>query len=91
MQHNEDIPACSKGRPPGTVRSKQRMARKIRTKKGRETHRKLKWMVEPVFSQIKACRGFRQFLLRRLQKMQGEWILVCLTHDLLKACHAKSV
>ena len=60
------------------------MARKLRTKKGRETYRKRKWMVEPVFGQIKECRGFRQFLLRSLEKMQGEWTLMCLTHNLLK-------
>ena len=89
LKHNEDIAACAKGRPPGTLTSKQRMARKLRTKKGRETYRKRKWMVEPVFGQIKACRGFRQFLLRSLNKMQGEWTLVCLTHNLLKAFHAK--
>gem|GEM_PF-2912079 len=42
----------------------------------------------PVFSQhsgqIKAGLGFRNFLLRSLEKMQGEWNLVCLTHNLLK-------
>ena len=34
--------------------------------------------------QIKACLGFRKFLLRGLQQMQGEWKLVCLVHNLLK-------
>jgi len=29
-------------------------------------------------------RGFRQFLLRGLEKMRGEWRLICLTHNLLK-------
>ena len=42
-------------------------------------------MVEPVFGQIKQARGFRQFLTRGLQKMQAEWQLFCLTHNLLKA------
>ncbi len=32
----------------------------------------------------KQARGFRQFLLRGLQKVQGEWALVCLTHNILK-------
>jgi hypothetical protein len=41
-------------------------------------------IVEPPFGQIKHCRGFRQFLLRGLEQMQGEWKLVCLTHNLLK-------
>ena len=40
--------------------------------------------VEPVFGQIKEGRGFRQFLLRRLEKVQGEWSLICTGHNLLK-------
>jgi hypothetical protein len=40
--------------------------------------------VEPVFGQIKEGRGFRRFLLRGLQKIRGEWRLVCLTHNVLK-------
>ena len=40
--------------------------------------------VEPVFGQIKQGRGFRQFLLRGLQKVKGEWSLICTTHNLLK-------
>jgi transposase len=91
LKHSEKIPECAKGRTPGDLTPKQLMARKLRTKKGRETYRKRKWMVEPVFGQIKACRGFRQFLLRSLEKMQGEWTLVCLTHNLLKAFQAQPV
>ena len=40
--------------------------------------------VEPVFGQIKAGRGFRQFLLRGLEKVNGEWSLICTGHNLLK-------
>ena len=39
-------------------------------------------MVEPVFGQIKQAMGFRQFLLRGLAKVQAEWQLVCLPHNL---------
>ena len=42
--------------------------------------------VEPVFGQIKAVRGFRQFLLRGLDCVKAEWQLICLTHNLLKLC-----
>ena len=89
LKHNEEISDAAKGRVPDHLSPKQRMARKLRTKKGRETYRKRKWMVEPVFGQIKACRGFRQFLLRGLKQMQGEWKLICLTHNLLKAFRAR--
>ena len=33
--------------------------------------------VEPVFGQVKQGRGFRQFLLRGLAQVQGEWLLIC--------------
>ena len=44
-------------------------------------------MIEPIFGQIKHARGFRQFLLRGLEKMRGEWRLICMTHNLLKLFH----
>ena len=40
--------------------------------------------VEPVFGQIKQGRGFRQFLLRGLEKVNREWLLICAGHNLLK-------
>jgi hypothetical protein len=41
-------------------------------------------IVEPVFAQVKHVRGFRQFLLRGLQQVEAEWLLVCMTHNLLQ-------
>ena len=41
-------------------------------------------IVEPVIGQIKHARGFRQFLLGGFEKVQGEWALVCMTHNILK-------
>jgi transposase len=43
-----------------------------------------KAIVEPVFGQIRQARGFRQFLMRGIEKVRGEWSLVCLTHNILK-------
>jgi hypothetical protein len=40
--------------------------------------------VEPVNGQIKECRGLRRFLLRGLEKVDGEWHLIAATHNLLK-------
>jgi transposase len=90
LKHNEQIPSAPKGRIPHDLTPKQRMARKLRTKKGRETYSKRKGMIEPVFGQIKGVRGFRQFFMRGLEKMQGEWTLVCLTHNLLKLFRAET-
>ena len=39
---------------------------------------------KPVFGQIKQARGFRQFLLRGLEKVRGEWALIGMTHNILK-------
>lgn len=47
-----------------------------------------KELPEPVFGQIKQARGFRQFLLRGLDKVSGEWRLICAGHNLLKLCKA---
>ena len=60
------------------------MARKISTKKGRAEYARRKAIAEPPFGQIKHCRGFRQFLLRGMGKMNAEWNLVTATHNLLK-------
>jgi transposase len=61
-----------------------RMRRKVRTKRGAAVYRRRKAIVEPVFGQMKHARGFRQFLLRGLEKVRGEWSLLCLTHNMLK-------
>jgi hypothetical protein len=60
------------------------MWRKLQTKVGAAMYAARKGIVEPVFGQIKQVRGFRQFLLRGLEKVRGEWALVCLTHNILK-------
>jgi transposase len=83
LKHHEQM-AAPRGRCPKGLTAKQRMARKLRTKKGRARYARRKAMVEPVFGQIKQGRGFRQFLLRGQKKMRAEWRLVSLTHNLLK-------
>jgi transposase len=65
----------------------ERMAAKVRTPEGKALYARRKVIVEPVFGQIKETRGFRRFLLRGLQKIRGEWRLVCLGHNLLKIWH----
>ena len=60
------------------------MRRKLQTKRGRQRYALRMQTVEPVFGQIKQGRGFRQFLLRGLEKVSGEWSLICTGHNLLK-------
>ena len=69
--------------PKGATRV-DRMRRKLKTKVGAAIYSRRKTVPEPVFGQIKHARGFRQFLLRGLEKVQGEWAIVCLTHNILK-------
>jgi hypothetical protein len=69
--------------PKGASRVEQ-MQRKLQTKVGAAIYATRKYIVEPVFGQIKQARGFRQFLLRGLEKVRGEWALICMTHNMLK-------
>jgi transposase len=69
--------------PQGATRV-DHMRRKLQTKMGAAIYSRRKTIVEPVFGQIKQARGFRQFLLRGLEKVQGEWAMICLTHNILK-------
>jgi transposase len=88
IKHNDSVPEAPRGRLPKGLTVQEKMARKLRTKKGRETYSKRKSIVEPVFGQIKRARGFIQFSLRGIEKMRGEWAIVCLTHNLLKLFRA---
>jgi hypothetical protein len=47
------------------------MKRKLQTKAGKAIYAARKTIVEPVFGQIKQARGFRQFLLRGIEKVRG--------------------
>jgi transposase len=68
----------------------QAMATRLRRGAHRSRYRLRKQTVEPVFGQIKGARGFRQFLLRGLEKVQHEWRLICIAHNLLKLARAFS-
>jgi hypothetical protein len=83
-KHGERPGPCPRGPLPRTATLVDRMARKLHTKVGAAVYAARKGIVEPVFGQIKQARGFRQFLLRGFAKVQGEWSLVCTTHNILK-------
>jgi transposase len=61
---------------------KQKMQHKLQTQKGRAIYALRKQTVEPVFGIVKSVMGFRQFLLRGLEKVNQEWTLVCLAWNL---------
>lgn len=62
----------------------QAMRRKLRRAGRRSRYRLRKYVVEPVFGQIKQARGFRQFLLRGIEKTKAEWAMICTAHNLTK-------
>ena len=66
------------------------MRTKLQTVAGRAVYARRKTIPEPVFGQIKQGRGFRRFWLRGIDKVRGEWGLICLTHNLLKLFRAQT-
>ena len=83
-RHGQAIPLAPRGRIPANLSARDRMRRKLRTKRGRQRYGLRKQTVEPVFGQIQQGRGLRQFLLRSLEKVNREWLLICTGHNLLK-------
>jgi transposase len=59
----------------------QAMKMKLETDEGRRRYRLRKQTVEPVFGVIKHAMGFRQFLLRGIEKVSGEWQLLTLAYN----------
>jgi len=84
QKHGQEPQACPCGPLPKGATRVDGMRRKLQTKAGKAVYAARKGIVEPVFGQIKQARGFRQFLLRGLKKVQGEWALVCLAHNVVK-------
>ena len=84
QKHGERPGPCPRGPLPQTATRVDRMARKLHTKAGAAVYAARKAIVEPVIGQIKQARGFRQFLLRGIEQVQGEWSLICTTHNILK-------
>lgn len=84
QKHGERRQPCKRGPLPKGATRVDRMKRKLQTKAGKAIYAARKCVVEPVFGQIKQARGFRQFVLRGIEKVKGEWALVCLTHNILR-------
>jgi hypothetical protein len=84
QKHGQQGEPARRGPLPKGATHVEKMKRRLQTKAGKKIYAQRKAIVEPVFGQIKHCRGIRQFLLRGLEKVRGEWALVCLTHNILK-------
>ncbi len=83
VKHGEHVPDVPRGRIPANATLRERMARKLKTKKGRAVYARRKAIVEPVFGQIHTRQG-KFVLLRGLEQAAHEWDLIAACHNLMK-------
>jgi transposase len=88
FKHSEPPPPAPRGPLAKHATPKQRMARKLRTKKGRATYARRKTIVEPVFGQMDTVQDARRLLLRGEQAARAQWRFHCAIHNLLKLYRA---
>ena len=86
QKHGTKAAATSKASPPGSLIAK--MSTKLKRAGYRSRYRLRKQIVEPVFGQVKQARGFRQFLLRGIDKVRDDWAIICTAHNLSKLARA---
>ncbi|MBA4174778.1 MAG: IS5/IS1182 family transposase [Hyphomicrobium sp.] len=86
QKHGAKSATAKRPAKPGSLVA--RMSAKLRRAGHRSRYRLRKQVVEPVFGQIKQARGFRQFLLRGIEKVKAEWALICTAHNLTKLARA---
>ncbi len=82
--HDDPIPVAPRGRIPDSYTPKQRMARKLKTKKGQRVYARRKVIVEPVFGQMGTLQNGQQIMLRGLDNARDEWLLLAACHNLRK-------
>ena len=70
-------------KPPRSITAPWRVAmqQKLQTEDAKETYRKRKSTVEPVFGIIKSVLGFTRFSLRGIDKVKNEWTLITLAYN----------
>jgi transposase len=76
----EEIKAAKEAKAVATVECR------MKTEQGKKLYAQRKSTVEPVFGIIKEAMGFRRFMLRGLDAVQGEWSLVCMAFNLKRLC-----
>ena len=82
QKHGSKSATAKRPAKPGSLLA--RMTTRLRRAGHRSRYRLRKQVVEPVFGQIKEARGFRQFLLRGIEKVKAEWAMICTAHNLRK-------
>jgi transposase len=82
QKHGSKSATAKRSAKPGSLLA--RMTTRLRRAGHRSRYRLRKQVVEPVYGQIKEARGFRQFLLRGIEKVKAEWAMICTAHNLRK-------
>jgi transposase len=85
---NDGRPSSVTPTPRNQTPARLAMRARLETPAGRAAYARRKYTVEPVFGQIRSCRGFQQLSFRGLFKNRCEWLFVCLAHNLLKLFRA---
>lgn len=73
---------CDDPEAPETATPVETMAHRLKTRAGRDLYALRKQIPEPVFGIIKSVMGFRQFMLRGINKVRGEWRLVTMAWNM---------
>jgi len=84
LTHGERVPEAPRGRIRKDATLRERMARRLRTVKGKKDYARRKAIVEPVFGQIKTRQNAGRFRLRGLDGATAEFTLHALVHNLRK-------
>lgn len=84
LKHHERAAPAPRGRIPKDTTTRERMARKLRTKKGRKAYARRKAIVEPVFGQIETVQNGRKLRVRGKAAAADQWDLACAIHNLWK-------
>ena len=80
-----------KGRIPKNISTRDRMDRRLLTKRGYAIYKKRSYTIEPVFGQIKECLNMDSFLRRGLEAVKSEWTLICSISNLMKLFRHKAM
>ena len=80
QKHGSKSATAKRPAKPGSLLA--RMTSRLRRAGHRRRYSLRKQVVEPVFGQVKEARGFRQFLLRGIEKVKAEWAMICTGHNL---------
>ena len=83
MKHSTPVPESPRGRIPAKATLTERMAWKLKTKRGKMIYARRKAIIEPVFGKIHTRQG-KHLLLRGMEKAAQEWELLVGCHNLLK-------